>query len=106
MNITGMLFAGLLSLAVTSAQAQFVGGEAPAASSDAYTAPRLAGTFQRYDASSRVMRISDIEYSVSADLVRHELGRVRGLRSGSQVLFNVSGFDTNGRDVIVEITAK
>ncbi len=95
MKILGILLAGLLSLAPAGAQAQFVHG-------DAFTAPKLAGTFQSYDASTRVVRISDIEYAVAPGLVR----RLRDLRANRQVVFSVSGYDPKGRDIILEIKAE
>lgn len=98
MKISGMLFAGLLSLGAVGAQAQFESGEV-------LSTPRLAGTFQRYDAASRVMRISDIEYAVSPNLTGRQQSRLRDLRSGRQVVFGVSDFDAKGRNIIVEIVA-
>jgi hypothetical protein len=95
MKISGMLLVGLLSLTTAGAQAQFAG-------SDAFTVPKLAGTFQSYDTSSRVVRISDIEYAVAPNLV----SRLRDLRAGRQVVFSVSGYDPKGRDIIMEITAE
>ncbi|MDO9468692.1 MAG: hypothetical protein Q7J36_15440 [Thiobacillus sp.] len=95
MKISAMLLVGLLSLTAAGAQAQFAGG-------DVLTVPKLAGTFQRYDASSRVVRISDIEYAVAPNLV----SRLRDLRAGRQVVFSVSGFDPKGRDIIMEIAAE
>lgn len=95
MKILGMLLAGLLSLAPAGAQAQL-------ARSDTITAPKLAGTFQSYDTSSRVARISNIEYAVAPDLARS----LRDLRANRQVVFSVTGFDSKGRDIILEITAE
>ncbi|MDP1534851.1 MAG: hypothetical protein Q8L92_14845 [Rubrivivax sp.] len=94
MKISAMLLIGLLSLTAAGAQAQFAGG-------DVLTV-KLAGTFQRYDVSSRVVRISDIEYAVAPNLV----SRLRDLRAGRQVVFSVSGFDPKGRDIIMEIAAE
>lgn len=95
MKILGMLLVGLLSLTAAGAQAQFSG-------SDVISVPKLAGTFQRYDAPSRVVRISNIEYAVAPDLVRS----LRDLRANRQVVFSVSGYDPKGRGIILEITAE
>ena len=99
MKISGMLLVGLLSLTAAGAQAQFT-------ASDAFTVPKLAGTFQRYDASSRVVRISDIEYAVAPNLASRQQSRLRDLRAGRQVVFSVSGYDPKGRDILMEITAE
>ena len=98
MNITGMLFAGLLSLAAADAQAQY-----EHVKSEELVPSRLAGVFQSYDASGGLVRISNIEYAVSPNLVRSQLNRLRHLPTGRQLVFGVSGYDAKGRDVIVEI---
>lgn len=101
MNITGMLFAGLLSLGAAGAQAQYAHAE-----SEELIPSRLVGVFQNYDASGGLIRISNIEYSVSPKLVRSQLNRLRHLPTGRQLMFGVSGYDAKGRDVIVEIEAE
>lgn len=95
MKISSMVVVGLLGLTAVSAQAQF-------ARSDVLTVPKLAGTFQRYDPPSRVVRISDIEYAVAPNLVSN----LRDLRAGRYVEFSVSGYDPKGRDIITELTSK
>lgn len=99
MKISGMLLVGLLSLTAAGAQAQSAG-------SDVFTVPKLAGTFQSYDTSSRVVRISNIEYAVAPNMASRHKSSLRDLRAGRQVVFSVSGYDPKGRDMITEITAE
>lgn len=99
MKISGMLLVGLLSLTAAPAHPQSAG-------SDVFTVPKLGGTFQSYDTSSRVVRISNIEYAVAPNMASRHQSRLRDLRAGRQVVFSVSGYDPKGRDIITEITAE
>lgn len=103
MKIRKILSASLLCLATTYAYAQFPGVIATEAAS---STAKLSGTFQSYDPRTRVMRISDIEYAISAALANRQSNRLHDLRFGKQIIFRVSDFDPQGRSVIVEIDSQ
>ncbi|MCA1924932.1 MAG: hypothetical protein LDL16_01465 [Thiobacillus sp.] len=63
---------------------------------------RIAGIFQRYDASRRVVRISDVDYELDA-LIDSPGRKLGAIRSGQVVLFTQGGVSTSGRNVLTSI---
>lgn len=107
MKSTTVLLIGLLSLASASAAGQSpregLGARLPG---DFVASGSLAGTFQHYDMANQVLRISDADYAVDPALLKLQGATLRNMRQGQEVIFEMSGYDSKGRDVIVGIKAK
>lgn len=101
-----LMMAGQIALANTSLPGKNAQGVFSAASSqriqDGVEQIRIAGIFQRYDASRRVVRISDVDYELDAS--SEKLGSKLGtIRSGQRVLFTQGGISSAGRNVLTSI---
>lgn len=62
----------------------------------------IAGIFQRYDPSRKIVRVSDVDYDLDPSLAK--LGsKLREFRNGQTVLFSQAGVSAAGRNVLTTI---
>ncbi|MFN3715838.1 MAG: hypothetical protein ACK4R8_03820 [Thiobacillus sp.] len=98
--------ASQMALADASVRNKTLGGAPLAAGSqqtqDVVAQNRIVGIFQRYDASRRVVRISDADYELAAS-IEHPGRKLGAIRSGQMVMFSQGGVSPAGRNVLTSI---